>query len=617
MLERLFISTVEISLSSSLIIIVLLLISPFIKKVYISKWRYLLWLILTIRLIIPFNITLPSTPVNITIPTNITNFNPVNEPITNGNVIPQAELTEPQLPTAPVPSHNYTLIEILSYVWLLGAIIFIFRIIIAYIRFHYKMKRNSVTITNYKVLSHLEELCIELNIMKPAIRLSKSSCSPMIYGFIKPTLYLPDINVIDYDLEVILRHELIHLKRHDLWFKLLLIIANAIHWFNPLVYFMVKSANADIEFSCDDEVIKNYDINLRKQYSLAILNAMKKGRSKDVNLTTQFKGGKKIMKSRFSNILNTTKKKKGKLTLLLLSLTIIISGFLVACTEIEPIASNQSTDNLIDENLNKEVQPTIENSENIPYSLHEYYRLGFSIELPENWENLIVINENLVEYSPNGGAGIEIYHKETRDAYPDKGALLYIDRWIGTWSEDAPPLQDNQSSIVLQTNRYTYMIRIPNDIQYSETDVEMAEAYQALSNQIDGIKTRVKDISNWISEPNAGYQTEADFLNSPDGIEYREVTFAAAKAVLTGDVETLQKQLLNPDDAAKHIETLANFQRDLVKFELKFTLSDIREDGILASYEFLPVDDDSYTYITMKVIKVDGNWKVDWLGAEK
>lgn len=74
MLGNIFSSIIEISLTSS-IIILLLLVTPFIQKKYTAKWRYILWFILTIRLIIPFNITLPTTPVKLAIPTNTLSIN--------------------------------------------------------------------------------------------------------------------------------------------------------------------------------------------------------------------------------------------------------------------------------------------------------------------------------------------------------------------------------------------------------------------------------------------------------------------------------------------------------------------------------------------------------------
>ena len=79
------------------------------------------------------------------------------------------------------------------------------------------------------------------------VKVCRKIHSPMITGLFRPTLLLPHEDYEKADLEVILKHELIHFRRNDLWFKLLLILANALHWFNPFIYVMVREANRDIE----------------------------------------------------------------------------------------------------------------------------------------------------------------------------------------------------------------------------------------------------------------------------------------------------------------------------------------------------------------------------------
>ena len=41
-----------------------------------------------------------------------------------------------------------------------------------------------------------------------------------------------------------------------LWLKLLLVLARAMQWFNPLVHLMARFAYEDIELACDDAVAK-------------------------------------------------------------------------------------------------------------------------------------------------------------------------------------------------------------------------------------------------------------------------------------------------------------------------------------------------------------------------
>ena len=71
--------------------------------------------------------------------------------------------------------------------------------------------------------------------------------------------------------EIILEHEFIHYRRHDLYFKLGLFLVKCIHWFNPLVYIMIQEADKDIEFSCDELILKDASIAYRKEYGRTIL----------------------------------------------------------------------------------------------------------------------------------------------------------------------------------------------------------------------------------------------------------------------------------------------------------------------------------------------------------
>lgn len=152
----------------------------------------------------------------------------------------------------------------------------------------------------------------------------------MMTGFFKPLLLLPDLNYSDTELKIILRHELIHFKRKDIWYKLLLISANAVHWFNPLVYLMTVLSNKDLEMACDSMVIGNSDKTFRKQYSEAILSAIHKGNLRQTALSTYFYGGQKTMKERLANIFDMRKKRSGIFALFAVMTAVIITGAAVA-----------------------------------------------------------------------------------------------------------------------------------------------------------------------------------------------------------------------------------------------------------------------------------------------
>ena len=114
---------------------------------------------------------------------------------------------------------------------------------------------------------------------------------------------------------MILRHELTHYRRHDLWYKAVLLAARTLHWFNPLLHLLVKEASVDLELTCDDAVVSDMGQEARRAYSKTLLSAIR--REKGPALSTHFYGGKEVMKERFRNILGQRSQKRGTLVLAL------------------------------------------------------------------------------------------------------------------------------------------------------------------------------------------------------------------------------------------------------------------------------------------------------------
>ncbi|HPC99964.1 MAG TPA: M56 family metallopeptidase [Acetivibrio sp.] len=280
MLKNIF----AISLSMSAVILLLLIVSPLLNKRYSAKWRYFIWLIIAIRLIIPVRIELPEAPVNISVPNQTVVFRQEGVPImvTDDSYTHKANTSPVSADYAPV----ITLQELLAVVWGTGAVGFFLYHIINYIIFKKKIKPYCKKV-NIEVLDDvLKDMKLKV---KPQLIECSKIASPMMIGFLKPMILLPDNDYSNNELYVVLKHELTHIRRGDIWYKLLLIAANSIHWFNPLVYLMVKPANRDLEYSCDDVVVKNSDMNFRKEYSLTILKAMQKS-GKDM-LSAYLNGG--------------------------------------------------------------------------------------------------------------------------------------------------------------------------------------------------------------------------------------------------------------------------------------------------------------------------------------
>lgn len=113
---------------------------------------------------------------------------------------------------------------------------------------------------------------------------------------------------------MILRHEVIHIKRRDILYKTVILFARAAHWFNPLVHIMSVEANKDIELSCDAAVVENQNVDYRKDYSEAILMSVYKGNRRKTVFSTYFGGGKKMLKKDLQVYLICVKRKRYNFT---------------------------------------------------------------------------------------------------------------------------------------------------------------------------------------------------------------------------------------------------------------------------------------------------------------
>ena len=154
--------------------------------------------------------------------------------------------------------------------------------------------------------------------------------TPMLMGFRRPVILLP-ADVPAGSLEAALAHELTHLKHRDTWYMLLMTLARCVHWLNPLVWLMVRTARRDMELCCDYDLLDGQGEEARRAYGRAILDQMT-GRDRGFSgLTTGFSGSKKEVFARFRAMMDTAPKRKGRVVLVLAGAVIVLSGSLVAC----------------------------------------------------------------------------------------------------------------------------------------------------------------------------------------------------------------------------------------------------------------------------------------------
>ena len=212
--------------------------------------------------------------------------------------------------TTPGDSATIPLWLVFAVIWILGVVSVIVYHALRHGRFMKMVCRWSEPVSDLESLRFLDSLKSEMGI-KAQVGLSvcQSITSPMLVGFFRPAILLPPIKIASGELSLILKHELIHFQRHDLWYKALILAATALHWFNPVVYLMAKATAVQCEISCDALVLRGADFEQRKQYGETIIGVVRSGAEFRTALSTNFYGGKKGMENRISSIMDTKNKK--------------------------------------------------------------------------------------------------------------------------------------------------------------------------------------------------------------------------------------------------------------------------------------------------------------------
>lgn len=158
--------------------------------------------------------------------------------------------------------------------WLCGAVMIGLFMAVSGLRLGRKIKKSSIAgqITRYESL--LQSCKNKLGI-KRRVRIVMQSHvkTPALFGLLRPQIILPDYaeNLSDAHLQHVIMHELSHLRRADGVVNSLLLLLQAVYWFNPLTWFLFKYIREDMELANDAAVLKGMDTEKQKEYSRSLV----------------------------------------------------------------------------------------------------------------------------------------------------------------------------------------------------------------------------------------------------------------------------------------------------------------------------------------------------------
>lgn len=199
-----------------------------------------------------------------------------------------------------------------------------------------------------------------------AVRLyeSERATSPVSMGLLRPRIILPESMKMDEPgADMILRHELEHIRGfHGLW-KLISAAAVCMHWFNPLVWIMRALIARDLELIADEVTLKDTD-GRREEYAHLLIRVAE-GDRKHTSFANGF-GGRKLKE----RIVNVMKKRKNSAWAIVLAALLLMAS---VCAFAEPVQQREEQEKI---NIEGGIWTTMSREE-----FRQWYRLRLEIAL--------------------------------------------------------------------------------------------------------------------------------------------------------------------------------------------------------------------------------------------
>jgi beta-lactamase regulating signal transducer with metallopeptidase domain len=292
------------SIMASILVGIILLIKILFGKKLNPRWHYLLWIILVVRLILPWS---PSSSFSIySVLSNSyekmsqiqhrsyifaeheQNYNTMqfstetvpevyNSKDLNGElriILERTKEKNSKNKQGNKPPISFHFIAI--YIWLAGVIVLYFITYITNKKIYNTIKKQAV-IPKERIVEILEKCKESMGISRdiPLILAGELS-SPTVLGFFRPKILLSNQNIKlnDQQLRHIFYHELAHIKRGDValnWLMHCLVILN---WFNPIIWLAYFWMREDQEVACDAYALTFMEESERIHYGLTLISLL-------------------------------------------------------------------------------------------------------------------------------------------------------------------------------------------------------------------------------------------------------------------------------------------------------------------------------------------------------
>lgn len=295
------------SFVAGLLYLILKISGNWTRKYFTASWHYVSYILVYTFFLAPYHKLLPFINLNYiesikNSGTELTSIMILNQPVSTWSINHMNTQMKEQ-------GADYSLIvhvaDFIPFVLILGTVTFLCVFLIQNHKLNRRLLKLCELAGDEQILKEVAICSQKLNIKKAIpVYISPFFTTPFLYGGFKPRIILPSSDFTQEEYRYIFLHELTHFKRRDLWLKWVLIFINAVHWFNPLIYFARRDIDRFCELSCDEKIVKSMDIKERRRYCTLLLRVLWNAVDQKVKLYSAF-SEKKNLERRIDMILNS------------------------------------------------------------------------------------------------------------------------------------------------------------------------------------------------------------------------------------------------------------------------------------------------------------------------
>ncbi|MEH7420116.1 M56 family metallopeptidase [Bacillus thuringiensis] len=297
-LPRYFDWVIETSIMASILVGLILCIKILLRNKLTPRWQYLLWMILIVRLLLPWSpdssysiysilsysngtsVIFHQDPVDrIQGSTDIGDTKVITKEDTyaSGSTQTAEESKKQTYNNEKQDDETFSFYTILLYIWLAGVIILSLTTIIMNRRLLLYIKEQPV-ITDERIVRIFENCKKSMSVQRdiPLLLAGKIS-SPPLFGFIRTKVLLSSVHmkVLDeHQLRYIFHHELAHIKRRDVGVNWLMHGLLILNWFNPILWYAYSCMREDQELACDALALTFIDSEENLAYGYTIITLL-------------------------------------------------------------------------------------------------------------------------------------------------------------------------------------------------------------------------------------------------------------------------------------------------------------------------------------------------------